>query len=182
MHLPAAYAVLRGFLSSEDADDISQQLISGPAKAGEPDVRTFNKSMAAFRRRFPALVDGVLAIKDAFSRTLELDEIDSIGLQDIRAVRYSAGHECPWHREDPRSHFVVAVLLSSPLEDFEGGSLVVHAGECADDADAMPIHLSQGDAIIMCAPRIDHAVQRVVDGARVTCMFEFGLEREGEDY
>ena len=185
IHLPAAFAVLRNLLEPEAAELISEQLISGPAKnAAEPEVRTFNKSMIAFRRRFPALVDGVVAVKDAFGRFLELDasEISSVGLQDIRCVRYAAGQECPWHREDPRVHFSVAVLLSSPMADFEGGAMVVHAGECADDGDAMPVNLSQGDAIVLCAPRVDHAVQRVTEGSRVVCMFEFGFEREGEDY
>ena len=184
--LPAAYAVLRKLIDPEDAAAMSSRLISG-APGVEPDVRTFNKSKATFRTHYPALMDGAVALKDAFGLYLseggflDASELTAVEVHDVRCVRYSAGHECPWHREDPGTHFIVMVLMSDPLEDFEGGTLVVHAGECADDGDAMPIHLGQGDAIIMCAPRIDHAVQRVAAGERIVCIFELRLGGQADE-
>ena len=179
-HLPCAYALLRRLLPQEDAAALWEQTISRPAEpTAVPTVRTFNKSHEAFGRRYPALVAGVLALKEAFGRSLSLpeDELDRVGITDIRCVRYGEGAECPWHRDDPRAHFVVVVLLSDPHLDFEGGRMVVHPGECADDADAMPLDLEQGDALIYAAPRLDTAMQRVSEGDRVACVFELGLPR-----
>ena len=41
--------------------------------------------------------------------------------QDIRHVTYGQGDSCPWHRDDPASHFSVIFMLSRPGEDSSGG-------------------------------------------------------------
>ena len=106
------------------------------------------------------------------------EELARVALQDVRCVKFVAGQEVPWHRDDPRSHFVVVVLLSEPSrgESLEGGTLCVHGGTCKDDSDAHPVHMSQGDALIYCAPRLDHAVRRVDEGERLVAMFEFAYQ------
>lgn len=187
-HLPAAYATLRGLLEPEDAADLCAQLLSArhtppTSKRAPTAVATFNKSLPTLHRRHPALVDGVLALKHAFGAGvlgLEAAELAAVGFRDVRCVTHSAGAECPWHRDDPRAHFGVVVLLSDPFNDFAGGQMVVHAAHdglagAPTDADAMPLHLGQGDALIYCAPRIEHAMQRVTEGSRTVCCFELAV-------
>jgi hypothetical protein len=174
-HLPCAYAVVRSLLDPEEAEQIWKQLGSREG----PSVQKFNRSMPAFTKRYPKLVDGARDMKDAFGRYIELPEkeLERVQLQDVRCVKFRPGQEVPWHRDDPRSHFVVVVLLSEPSrgEHLEGGTLCVHGGSCSSDSDAMPVHMCQGDAIIYCAPRLDHAVRRVEEGERLVAMFEFAL-------
>jgi len=180
-HLPAAYAIVRNLLEAEEAEQIWTKLAAPPSgRAAEPTVSTYNKSHAAFRKRYAKLCQGADSMKDAFGRYLDLDaaEISRIAIKDIRCISYTEGHDCPWHRDDPTSSFVVMVMLSDPDEDFEGGRLVVHAGDNPADTDAMPVHLAQGDAVILSAPRVDHAVQRVQSGQRVACIFEFAAVEE----
>jgi hypothetical protein len=184
LHLPAAYAVVRQLLEQETAQAMWHQLVQptqvGGVEPAEPVVHTYNKSRAMFQARFPALMSALVGLRDAFGRALNLqtEEISRIAICDTRIVRYTAGMECPWHRDDPRSHFVVAVLLSDPNMDFEGGEMVLHAGDsqCAADSDAMPVRMEQGDAVIYCASRFDHAVQHVVSGERVVCIVELAIE------
>ena len=132
------------------------------------------------RRALPDLIQRCVSLRDAFGRYLELDPEDvcSAGLFDIRCVRYFEGAECPWHRDDPRSHFVMMILLSEPGEDYQGGELVLHAGIGSPaDTDAMPTMLEQGDAIIFCAPRVDHAVRQITAGERAVFVIEFAQPR-----
>ena len=142
-----------------------------------PAIQKFNRSKDAFAKRHPTLVSGVSAMKDAFGRYLELsaEEVAAIELIDVRCVKYRAGQEVPWHRDDPRSHFCVMVLLSDSLEQLDGGTLVLHGGECQSDDDAMPARLEQGDAVIYCCPRLDVAIRRVEAGERLMAVFEYAI-------
>jgi hypothetical protein len=179
VHLPAAYAVLRKFLDDEELAKARRLLIKpGDAPpSGGPIVHRYAKSQEALKKALPQLFEGLYALRDAFGRYLELDaaEVASTEVRDIRCVRHLRGDESPWHREDARSHFVVSVMLSDVVEDFEGGTLMVHGGACPSDADAMPVHLDAGDALIFVAPRIDHALRTVEHGERATALFEFAV-------
>ena len=201
-HLPAAYAVARGFVSEAEAaalhaffaggtnPHIERTMLSGDELAdgqapdpGEALVRQLYGNPQPFRDAFPAIWTRLLALKDALGTAcgLETEELQRVSFaQDIRHITYGPNEECPWHRDDPTSHFVVMVMLTDPHGEpgFEGGRLVVHGGTCEADEDAMPVWLEQGDAIILSAPRVDHAVQRVTDGARVVCIFELACPKE----
>ena len=179
-HLPAAYAVVRRLLDPDEAEKICGQLCG----ANTPPMQAFSKSKDTFALRYPKLVNGVVDMKDAFGRYLELspEEISSVHLSDIRCLRYSRAsgvQERPWHRDDPRTHFNVVVLLSETRAQHDGGTLVFHCddrsnGMSPSDEDAMPVYLEQGDAVIYSAPRLAHALQRfTADGARFMAVFEF---------
>ena len=173
-HLPAAYAVVRLMLEpEEEATPIWQQL----SQSGGPKIQKFNATKDAFAKRFPALVRGVQLMKEAFGRYLELpaEELARVGLQDVRCVKFAAGTEASWHRGDARSHFTVMVVLSDDVE-LKGGTLMLHGGECTSDGDAMPVHMTQGDAVIFCAPRLDHAIRRIEHGELFMALFEFGMD------
>ena len=176
-HLPAAYAVVRAMLEPEVADK-TWHMLSQP---GGPNVQKFNHCKEAFATRHAKLVEGVVSMKEAFGRYLELptEEIQRVGLHDVRCVKFVAGQELPWHRPDPRVHFCAMVLLSD-REGLGGGMMYMHPGECATDGDAMPLRMAQGDAVVCCAPRLDYAMARIEEGEVFLAVFEFALEEGGK--
>ena len=109
---------------------------------------------------------------------MDAHEVASTAVRDVRCVRMFEGHEVPWQRDDPCSHFVVMIMLSEPLHDFDGGRMMVHGGACVADTDAMPVDLNRGDAVIYCAPRLDHSIQRVDEGERAMCVLELAASPE----
>ena len=177
-HLPAAYAVCRNLLSEEEIERACKLLakpIDTPPAHGEPFlVHKYSKALPTLMKAWPSLFERVNALSGSFGRYLQLDtdEVESIKVRDVRCTRLFEGHECPWQRDDPTSHFIVHILLSEPGLQFDGGRLMVHAGECTADTDAMPVSLSRGDAVIYSAPRLDHAIQRVTEGERTACVLE----------
>ena len=182
-HLPAAYAVKRGLLSESEVEELQEWVRAGrgqrtdfggePLAEGEaadgPIVRQFWGSPELVVQRFPALYRKALALKDELGEAcgLEPAELADVSFaQDIRHVTYGQGDSCPWHRDDPASHFNVIFMLSRPGEDFSGGELMLHPGSCAsDEEDAHWLALQRGDAVIYSAPKTDHAVRTVGPGS-----------------
>ena len=180
-HLPAAYSVkrcllddaevseLRAWISkSGDRTDFDGTPLSESDAAEGPVVRQFWGKPEAFVKRFPAIFQKVLDLKDTFGAAcgLPYEELKSVSFaQDIRFITYRAGDSCPWHRDDPVSHFNVIFMLSEPEHDFTKGELMLHPGPCrSEEEDAHWVALQRGDAIIYSAPKTDHGVRPVDRG------------------
>ena len=105
--------------------------------------------------------------------------------QDIRHITYGPGEECPWHRDDPISHFNTIVMLARPGDDFTGGELRLHPGPLpgrdADDAPGVRAPaLRHGDAVIYSTPKVDHCVSATLSGTRTICLVELRREEAAE--
>ena len=105
--------------------------------------------------------------------------------QDIRHITYGPGEECPWHRDDPISHFNTIVMLARPGDDFTGGELRLHPGPLpgrdADDAPGVRAPaLRHGDAVIYSTPKVDHCVSATRSGTRTICLVELRREEAAE--
>lgn len=204
-HVPAAYCVLRGFLTPDDVQDLDAWFTNGlhpsirttdfaggdlgaaaaassDGPSAGPIVRQLYRDPGPFIERFAAVYARLLALAHTVGTLigLETSELDCVSFcNDIRHITYRAPHEgCPWHRDDPQSHFNTIFMLARPGEDFEGGNLVLHPGPCADPADAASVRLTQGDAVIYTAPLTDHMVETVTSGVRRICLVE--LQRQPE--
>ena len=77
------------------------------------------------------------------------------------------GDQCPWHRDDPTSHFNSIMMLSRPGVDFEGGVLQFHPVQHPTD-----VELELGDAVIYSTPKVDHSVTKCTKGVRKICLVE----------
>ena len=143
-HLPATYAVARGFVSEAEAAALhaffaspsnphiertslaGDELAAGQAPdPGEALVRQLYGNPQPFRDAFPDVWARLLALKDALGAAcgVDADELARVSFaQDIRHITYGPGEECPWHRDDPISHFNTIVMLARPGDDFDGGA------------------------------------------------------------
>lgn len=190
-HVPAAYVIVRDFLSTDEVhklhawfvDPVSPatattfdgEPLDAAAKTMEPTVLQLYGQPEPLERRFPSIFQRLLALKDVVGRALGLDEkeLDEVTYaQDVRHITYHAKHGCPWHVDDPVSHFNTVMLLSKPGADFGGGNFMVHAGPCLCGDEGRPLDLCLGDAVIYSAAKVDHAVSVVTCGERRICLVE----------
>ena len=201
-HVPAAYCVFRSFLQLSEVADLDAWFASGlhpsirttdfagddleaaaataasSETAGDtgPVVRQLYRNPQPFVERFPGVYARLLALAHNVGSLigLEATELERVTFcNDLRHITYRAPQDgCPWHRDDPASHFNTIFMLARPGEDFEGGNLVLHPGPCADPADASSVRLGQGDAVIYTAPLTDHMVETVTSGVRRICLVE----------
>ena len=193
VHLPAGYAVARGFCSARECAALDawfgeggagaaagvertafdgEALGEGEARDGEqPAVAQLYSRPAPLREHLPWLLQRVTALKDSFGEAIGVDraELELVShAQDVRHITYSAGHECPWHLDNPTSSFNTIVLLAEPGEEFTGGVLMMGPND-----EAVPLSsLRRGDAVIYSTPRTEHAVTRVDSGERRICLVE----------
>ena len=124
--------------------------------------------------RYPEIAARLTHLKDAFGRRCEMgrEEVADVSLGGVmEVVKQAEDGEVPWASDDPGAHFAIVLQLSEPTADFDGGLLVVHAGPCQTDGDAMPLFLRAGDAAILVTSKIVHACQTVTHGERVVCTF-----------
>lgn len=203
-HVPAAYCVVRGFLtpaetteldswfstgahpsirttsfSGEDLGAASSSAAATDGVAG-PIVRQLYRKPQPFIECFPWAYARLLGLAGRVGTAIGLEaaELDRVRFcNDIRHITYQAPTDgCPWHRDDPASHFNTIVMLSRPGADFDGGNLLLHPGPCADPSDAASVRLELGDAIIYTAPLTDHMVETVTRGVRRICLTELQLQ------
>ena len=206
-HLPATYAVARGFVSEAEAAALhaffaspsnphiertslaGDELAAGQAPdPGEALVRQLYGNPQPFRDAFPDVWARLLALKDALGAAcgVDADELARVSFaQDIRHITYGPGEECPWHRDDPISHFNTIVMLARPGDDFTGGELRLHPGPLpgrdADDAPGVRApKLRHGDAVIYSTPKVDHCVSATLSGTRTICLVELRREEAAE--
>ena len=206
-HLPATYAVARGFVSEAEAAALhaffaspsnphiertslaGDELAAGQAPdPGEALVRQLYGNPQPFRDAFPEVWARLLALKDALGAAcgVDADELARVSFaQDIRHITYGPGEECPWHRDDPISHFNTIVMLARPGDDFTGGELRLHPGPLpgrdADDAPGVRApKLRHGDAVIYSTPKVDHCVSATLSGTRTICLVELRREEAAE--
>ena len=206
-HLPATYAVARGFVSEAEAAALhaffaspsnphiertslaGDELAAGQAPdPGEALVRQLYGNPQPFRDAFPDVWARLLALKDALGAAcgVDADELARVSFaQDIRHITYGPGEECPWHRDDPISHFNTIVMLARPGDDFTGGELRLHPGPLpgrdADDAPGVRAPaLRHGDAVIYSTPKVDHCVSATLSGTRTICLVELRREEAAE--
>lgn len=203
-HVPAAYCVKRGFLTPKETAELDSWFSDGTHPSlrttsfsgedlgaaasgaevidgvGGPIVRQLYRNPQPFIERFPWAYARLLSLADRVGTAIGLDaaELERVRFcNDIRHITYKAPADgCPWHRDDPASHFNTIVMLTQPGEDFDGGNLLLHPGPCVDPSDAASVRLELGDAIIYTAPLTDHMVETVTRGVRRICLTELQLE------
>ena len=193
-HVPACYCQASGLLSAQDVRDLQAWFcdersgletttFDGEAIPADdapdvdegPRVRQLYRRPAPFRTRFGEVFERLLDLKDRVGEALGLppDELAEMDFaNDIRHITYLAGHECPFHCDDPRSTFNIVMLLSRPEVDFAGGAFQVHPGPLLGGSEPRSLALQQGDAIIYTASKVDHGVQAVTEGIRQICLVE----------
>ena len=115
----------------------------------------------------------LLALKDALGAAcgVDADELARVSFaQDIRHITYGPGEECPWHRDDPISHFNTIVMLARPGDDFTGGELRLHPGPLpgrdADDAPGVRAPAPPRRRRHYSTPKVDHCVSATLSGTR----------------
>ena len=188
-HLPLAYGIVRGFASAEEVarldrwfssrecSELKRTLFDGEdladGKEGdidEPMVTQLYRNPLPFEKHFPEIYERILKAKTAFGLKVGMSqsELDGVNFgSDIRFVTYREGNSCPWHRDDPTSHFNTIIMVSQPGEDFEGGVLQFYPTN-----DPTSIVLSKGDAVIYSTPKVDHRVTAVSNGVRKIFLLE----------
>ena len=194
-HIPAAYCLCPSFLSLAEMASLSAWFTDRTASPlaattfdGEPlsedRLSQVNDGPVVyqlygrpehFEHRFPLICERLLRLKDAVGSALGLsaEELEQVTFpQDIRYIQYTREQSCPWHCDDPVSHFNIVMMLSRPQSDFEGGVFSVHPGPCAHGDDGRSVPLKLGDAVIYTAAKVDHAVSTVSAGARQICLME----------
>ena len=203
-HVPAAYCVVRGFLASAEAADLNLWFSTGAHldirttsfdgedlgaasssggggdAASGPVVRQLYRNPQPFLEAFPSVYSRLLSLAQRVGNAIGLEAAEVARVRfcnDIRHITYRAPADgCPWHRDDPASHFNTIFMLARPGSDFEGGNLLLHPGPCVDCEDAAAVRLELGDAIIYTAPLTDHMVETVTAGVRTICLTELQLE------
>lgn len=201
-HVPAAYCVVRGFLTpaetkqldswfsngahpalrttSFSGEDLGAAASSAGDSATGPVVRQLYRTPQPFIECFPWAYARLVSLAERVGTAIGLDtaELERVRFcNDIRHITYQAPADgCPWHRDDPASHFNTIVMLAQPGADFEGGNLLLHPGPCVDPSDAASVRLELGDAIIYTAPLTDHMVETVTRGIRRICLTELQLQ------
>lgn len=191
-HLPAAYAVARGFCSREEVDQLNAWFADGGGGGsagvsrttfdgeelqpgdeydpGQPAVAQLFSKPAPLAKRFPWLLERVQSLKDGFGGAIGVDaeELELVThAQDVRHITYSDGHECPWHLDNPTSSFNTIVMCAQHGEDFDGGVLSMGPND-----EPTPLSLDRGDAVIYSTPRTEHAVSKITRGVRKICLVE----------
>eukprot|EP00960_Hanusia_phi_P072426 767781-Hanusia_phi.AAC.3 len=193
-HVPLAYGIVKNFLTDGEVQQIKDWFIKGSVpeirrttfdgedlesnqgySESEPTVCQLYGQPDPFKKEFPTIFSRILAQKDSFGKLIGLgqEELDHVNFaQDIRYVTYRKGNSCPWHRDDPTSHFNTIMMITEPGKDFDGGVLEFHP-----TSDPTAISLQSGDAVIYSTPKVDHSVSEVTDGVRSICLVELKLER-----
>jgi hypothetical protein len=148
---------------------------------GAPALYPLSQHPQPFIECFPWAYARLVSLAERVGTAIGLDtaKLERVRFcNDIRHITYQAPADgCPWHRDDPASHFNTIVMLAQPGADFEGGNLLLHPGPCLDPSDA-GVAVRRWSAgwgtrsSTRLAPLTDHMVETVTRGIRRICLTE----------